>query len=74
MSISTERIFATDPSDGSVGRSAAHTSDAHIFSGQTGCKPLPIVVTSGSDAQGIYSDVVDPSFNTVGKNFYAAIK
>jgi protocatechuate 3,4-dioxygenase beta subunit len=61
-----------DPSDGSVKEGVPLTLQMHVFSvGKTGCKPLAgaIVDVWQCDAQGIYSDVVDPSFNTVGKKF-----
>ena len=66
-----------DPSDGSVKEGVPLTLQMHVFSvGKTGCKPLPgaIVDVWQCDAQGVYSDVVDPSFTQSGKNFYAAIK
>lgn len=62
----------SDPSDGSVKNGVPLALNLHVFSvGKTGCKPLPgaIVDIWQCDAQGIYSDVVDSSFNTVGKKF-----
>ena len=61
-----------EPSDGSVKEGAPLTLQMHVFSvGKTGCKPLPRAVVDiwQCDAQGVYSDVVDLNFNTLGKKF-----
>ncbi|KAB8316621.1 intradiol ring-cleavage dioxygenase [Tolypothrix campylonemoides VB511288] len=62
----------SDPSDGSVkhGVPLKLTLRVSGISG-TGCTPLAgaIVDIWHCDALGIYSDVADPSFNTVGKKF-----
>jgi protocatechuate 3,4-dioxygenase beta subunit len=62
----------SDPLDGSIKEGLPLTLDMHVFSvGKAGCKPLPGAVVDiwHCDAQGIYSDVIDSHFNTVGKKF-----
>ncbi|SEL44506.1 Dioxygenase [Nitrosovibrio tenuis] len=62
----------SDPSDGSIKEGLPLTLDIRVFSvGKTGCKPLvgAVVDIWHCDAQGIYSDVMDSHFNTVGKKF-----
>jgi protocatechuate 3,4-dioxygenase beta subunit len=62
----------SDPSDGSIKEGLPLTLDMHVFSVSTaGCKPLQGAVVDiwHCDAQGIYSDVIDSNFNTVGKKF-----
>ena len=62
----------SDPSDGSIKEGLPLTLDMRVFSvSKTGCKPLAGAVVDiwHCDAQGIYSDVMDSGFNTVGKKF-----
>lgn len=62
----------SDPSDGSIKEGLPLTLDLRVFSvNKTGCKPLAGAVVDiwHCDAQGIYSDVRDSNFNTVGKKF-----
>ncbi len=62
----------SDPSDGTVKEGLPLTLEMHVFSvSKNGCKPLAgaIVDIWHCDAQGVYSDVTDSSFNTVGKKF-----
>lgn len=62
----------SDPSDGSIKEGLPLTLDMRVFSvSKTGCKPLTGAVVDiwHCDAQGIYSDVMDSHFNTVGKKF-----
>jgi protocatechuate 3,4-dioxygenase beta subunit len=62
----------SDPSDGSIKEGLPLTLDMHVFSvSKAGCKPLQGAVVDiwHCDAQGIYSDVIDSNFNTVGKKF-----
>ncbi|MDE2366773.1 MAG: intradiol ring-cleavage dioxygenase [Betaproteobacteria bacterium] len=62
----------SDPSDGSIKEGLPLALDIRVFSvSKTGCKPLAgaMVDVWHCDAQGIYSDVMDSHFNTVGKKF-----
>lgn len=62
----------TDPSDGSVKPGMPLQLTLRVFQiSNAACTPLAnaIVDIWHCDAQGIYSDVSDPSFNTVGKEF-----
>lgn len=65
----------SDPSDGSVKDGLPLTLEIRTFAmagdGESGCSPLAdaIVDIWHCDAQGVYSDVRDRSFDTVGKKF-----
>ncbi|GAA6622941.1 intradiol ring-cleavage dioxygenase [Scytonema sp. NUACC26] len=62
----------SDPADGSVKDGVPLQLTLQVSKiGSTGCTPLAgaIVDIWHCDAQGIYSDVTDRSFNTVGKKF-----
>ena len=64
----------SDPSDGSVKDGLPLALEICVFtvgSGADGCLPLSnaIVDIWHCDAQGVYSDVQDRNFNTVGKKF-----
>lgn len=62
----------SDPSDGSIKEGLPLILDMHVFSVSKGdCEPLSGAVVDiwHCDAQGIYSDVIDSHFNTVGKKF-----
>ncbi|PTR17077.1 MULTISPECIES: intradiol ring-cleavage dioxygenase [unclassified Nitrosospira] len=62
----------SDPSDGSVKEGLPLALEIRILNvGQTGCVPLQDAVVDiwQCDAQGVYSDVMDPAFQTRGKKF-----
>lgn len=69
----------SDPADGSIKEGLPLALEIRVFAAGTGtkagngidCKPLAgaSVDIWHCDAQGIYSDVTDSSFNTVGKKF-----
>ncbi len=69
----------SDPSDGSIKEGLPLALEIRVFTTGTGtkagnktdCKPLAGAAVDiwHCDAQGIYSDVADSSFNTVGKKF-----
>lgn len=65
----------TDPSDGSIKDGLPLALEIRVSSinsvDRANCKPLAGAVVDiwHCDAQGIYSDVMDSSFNTVGKKF-----
>ncbi|SOD42480.1 intradiol ring-cleavage dioxygenase [Nitrosovibrio sp. Nv4] len=65
----------TDPSDGSIKEGLPLALEIRVFAvgGDRGadCKPIAGAVVDiwHCDAQGIYSDVMDDHFNTVGKKF-----
>jgi protocatechuate 3,4-dioxygenase beta subunit len=62
----------SDPADGSVKEGVPLQLTLHVSQvGSTGCTPLvgAIVDIWHCDALGVYSDVTDRSFNTVGKKF-----
>lgn len=61
-----------DPADGSVRAGVPLTLELHVASiGSAGCTPLAgaIVDVWHCDAEGVYSDVADPGFRTIGKKF-----
>lgn len=64
-----------DPSDGSIKEGLPLALEIRVFSVGTGagsdCKPIAgaFVDIWHCDAQGVYSDVMDSDFNTVGKKF-----
>ncbi|MGH7792987.1 MAG: twin-arginine translocation pathway signal protein, partial [Thermodesulfobacteriota bacterium] len=61
-----------DPSDGSVKEGVPLQLVFHVSQvSKGGCAPLAgaVVGVWHCDALGVYSDVVDPSFSTVGKKF-----
>lgn len=71
-----ERLKRSDirvgPSDGSVKEGLPLALEIRVFAvTKTGCEPVPdaIVDVWHCDAQGIYSDVIDRNFNTLGKKF-----
>jgi protocatechuate 3,4-dioxygenase beta subunit len=62
----------SDPSDGSVKEGLPLALEIRVLTvGQTGCVPLQDAVVDiwQCDAQGVYSDVMDPAFHTLGKKF-----
>ncbi len=61
----------TDPTDGLVSAGALLTLTFNVSRLTNACAPLPgaIVDVWQCDAAGVYSGVVDPLFNTVGKKF-----
>ena len=62
----------SDPSDGSIREGLPLALEIHVSSvDKTDCKPLAGAVVDiwHCDAQGVYSDVMDSGFNTVGKKF-----
>lgn len=62
----------SDPSDGAIKEGVLLALNMHVFSvGKTACRPIASAIVDiwQCDAQGIYSDVVDSHFNTVGKKF-----
>lgn len=65
----------SDPSDGSIKEGLLLALEIRVFAAGTGsgadCKPIAgaFVDIWHCDAQGIYSDVMDSHFNTVGKKF-----
>jgi protocatechuate 3,4-dioxygenase beta subunit len=62
----------SDPSDGSVKEGVPLALEIRVLTvGQTGCVPLQDAVVDiwQCDAQGVYSDVMDPAFQTRGKKF-----
>jgi protocatechuate 3,4-dioxygenase beta subunit len=62
----------SDPSDGSVKEGLPLTLEIGVFTvNKTGCTPLSgaMVDIWQCDARGVYSDVVDEGFNTIGKKF-----
>jgi protocatechuate 3,4-dioxygenase beta subunit len=62
----------SDPTDGTVKQGALLTLTLNVSSIAKGtCAPLKdaIVDVWHCDAEGVYSDAVDPNFNTVGKKF-----
>jgi protocatechuate 3,4-dioxygenase beta subunit len=67
----------SDPSDGSIKEGLPPVLEIRVFSVGTGggggadCKPMAgaLVDIWHCDAQGVYSDVLDSDFNTVGKKF-----
>lgn len=62
----------SDPSDGSLKEGLPLALEIRVFAvGSAGCVPLPdaIVDIWQCDAHGIYSDVMDPAFQTRGKKF-----
>lgn len=65
----------SDPSGGSVKEGLPLALEIRVFTAEAGsgdsCSPLAnaIVDVWHCDAQGIYSDVMDENFNTVGKKF-----
>jgi protocatechuate 3,4-dioxygenase beta subunit len=61
-----------DPSDGSVKEGLPLALEIRVIAvGQAGCIPLQDAVVDiwQCDAQGVYSDVMDPAFQTSGKKF-----
>ena len=62
----------SDPSDGSVKEGRPLALEIRVLTvGQTDCAPLRDAVVDiwQCDAQGVYSDVMDPAFQTHGKKF-----
>lgn len=62
----------SDPSDGSVKEGLPLALEIRVLAvGRTGCVPLQDAVVDiwQCDAQGVYSDVMDPAFHTRGKKF-----
>src|SRR5687768_15159292 len=69
----------TDPSDGSIKEGLPLALEIRVFAvgaavgadRGTDCKPIAGAVVDiwHCDAQGIYSDVMDDNFNTIGKKF-----
>jgi protocatechuate 3,4-dioxygenase beta subunit len=61
----------SDPSDGSVKEGVPLELTFRVSSVNAGCTPVvgAIVDVWHCDALGVYSDVSDPGFNTVGKKF-----
>jgi protocatechuate 3,4-dioxygenase beta subunit len=62
----------SDPSDGSVKEGLPLALEIRVLAvGQAGCVPLQDAAVDiwQCDAQGVYSDVMDPAFQTSGKKF-----
>lgn len=61
----------SDPTDGSVKPGTPLTLAFNVYSVSDGCAPLAgaNVYIWQCDAMGVYSDAVDPTFNTKGKKF-----
>ena len=61
----------TDPSDGAISAGAPLALTINVSQLTSSCAPLPgaIVDLWQCDAVGVYSDVKDPLFDTVGKRF-----